>query len=161
MGGGYFSKMVVSQGPAHPECDIDQEIAEKERKVQAVLGEMERDEFEVTAPSMQPVSLGDWMFDVVAELTIHKSHPHNIAPPRVSHIVRDETFDTFPHSRRPSSVYLPPLAIPEPAAVRGPHGRRLSLQFSPTSPISTLRSEPSYILDDKDSMLKRLPSRGL
>ena len=150
MKGGYFSEMAVSQGAAYPERDIDQEIAEKERKVQAILDETEKDEFEVTAPSMQPVSLGNWMFDVVAELTIHKSRPHDIVPPRVSRIIRDETFDAFPRSRRPSSVYLPPLAIPEPAAVSGPHGRRLSLQFSPTSPVSTLRSEPSYILDDEE-----------
>ena len=147
--GGHFSEMAASQGAALPERDIDQAIAEKERKVQAILDETEEDEFEVTAPSMRHLSLGNWMFDVVADLA-NKSRPQDVVPPRISRVINNETFNTFPRPRRPSSVYVPPLTIPKPAAMSNPHGHRLSLQFSPTSPISTLHSEPSYILDDED-----------
>ena len=145
MKGGYFRELAASQGATRPERNIDEEIAEKERKVQAILDDTKRDEFEVTAPSMRPISFGNWMFDVVADLTIHNLRPQPDVPPRVT-----EAVDTFPRSRRPSSLYVPPLAVPEPAAVSSPHNHRLSLQFSPTSPVFTLRSEPSYIVDDEE-----------
>ena len=145
MKGGHFREMATSQGAALPERDIDQEAAEKKRTVQVILDETEEDGFEATAPS----ALGNWMIDVVADLT-NKSRPQNVIPPRVSRVIGDETFSTFPRPRRPSSACVPPLTIPEPAAVPNPHNHRFSLQFSPTSPIYTLRSEPSYVLDDED-----------
>jgi len=146
MKGGHFSEMAASQGAALPERDIDQEIAEREHKVQAILDETEENE---TAPSMQPVSLGNWMFDVVADLG-NKSRPQDVVLPRVSRVIDNETFNTSPRPRRPSSIHISPLAIPKPTALSNPQSHRLSLQFSPTSPVSTLRSEPSYILDDED-----------
>lgn len=149
MKGGHFSEMAASQGAALPERDIDQEIAEKERKVQAILDEAEGDESEVTAPSIRPITFGNWMFDVVADLT-NKSRPQDVVPPPVSRVIDNETSNTLPRPRRPSSVYVPPLASPEPAAVSGSHNNRFSLQFSPTSSAFTLRSSPSYILDDED-----------
>ena len=45
-----FAYPPVPQGAARPECDIDGEIAEEERKVQAILDEIEGDEPVVTAP---------------------------------------------------------------------------------------------------------------
>ena len=147
--GGHFSEMATSQGTALPERDIDQELAEKEREVQAILDETEEDEFEDTAPLIKHLSLGNWMFDAVADLT-NKSRPQDVVPPRVSRVIDNETFSTLPRPRRPSSVYIPPLTIPEPAAMSNPPDHRLSLQFSPTSPVFTLRSEPSYVLDDED-----------
>ena len=145
MKGGHFSEMAASQGATRPERDIDEEIAEKERKVQAILDETERDEFEVTSPSIRPISLGNWMFDVVADLTIHNFRSQNDVPPHVC-----EPVHVPPRPRRPSSVHVPPLAIPKPAVAPSPHSHRLSLQFSPTAPVFTLRSEPSYILDDEE-----------
>ena len=150
MKGGFFSEMAASQGVALPERDIDQEIAEKERKVQAILDETEEDQHEVTAPSMRPLTFGNWMFDVVADLTNDKARPQDVSPPRVSRVIDNEAFNPLPRPRRPSSAFVPPLAIPTPTAVSGPHSHRLSLQFSPTSPVFTLRSQPSYILDDED-----------
>ena len=150
MKGGLFSEMASSQGAAIPERDIDQEIAEKERKVQAILDETEESEREVTVPSMRPLTLGNWMFDVVADLTNDKSCSQGPVLPRVSRIIDNETFNTFPRPRRPSSVYVPPLATPKPTATSSSHSHRLSLQFSPTSPVFTLRSQPSYILDDEE-----------
>jgi len=149
MKGGHFSEMAASQGTVLQERDIDQEVAEKERQVQVILEETEEVKSEVAAPSMKHLSLGNWMFDVVADLT-NKSGPQDVIPPRVNRAIDNETFNTFPRPRRPSSVYVPPLTIPEPAAMSNPHAHRLSLQFSPTSPIFTLRSESSYILDDED-----------
>ena len=150
MKGGFFSEMAASQGVAFPERDIDQEISEKERKVQEILDETEEGEPEATTLSIRPLTLGNWMFDVVADLTNDKSHSQNVVPPQVSRVINNETFNTFPRPRRPSSVYVPPLTIPDPVATSNPHGHRLSLQFSPTSPVSTLHSQPSYILDDED-----------
>ena len=145
MKGGCFSEMAVFQGATHLEHDIDEEIAEKERKVQAILDDTERDEPEVTASSIRPISFGNWMFDVVADLTIHNSRPQVDVPPRAN-----ETVENFSRQRRPSSVHIPPLAVPKPAAVSSSHSHRLSLQFSPTTPAFTLRSEPSYIIDDEE-----------
>ena len=146
MKGGHFSEMATSQGAALPERDIDQEVAEKKLKVQTILDETEEAGSEAIAPS----ALGNWMIDVVADLTNNKSRPRSVVPPRVSRVIGDETFTTFPRPRRPSSAYVPPLTIPQPAAKSNPHNHRLSLQFSPTSPVYTLRSEPSYVLDDED-----------
>ena len=150
MKGGYFREMADSQGATHPERDINEEMAEKERKVQAILDETEGDKSEVTAPSVQPISLGNWMFDVVADLTVHNSGPQAVVPPRISRIIENETLDTPPRPRRPSSVHFSPPAIPKPAATSTPRSHRLSLQFSPVSPAFTLRSQPSYILDDEE-----------
>ena len=151
MKGGHFSEMAASQGAALPERDIDREIAEKERKVQEILDETEEGESDVAVPPTRPLTFGNWMFDVVAGLTgTSKSPSQDVVPPRVSRVIHDETFNTFPRPRRPSTVYIPPLTIPEPAAMSDPHGHRLSLQFSPTSPVLALHSEPSYILDDED-----------
>ncbi|KAF9777526.1 P-loop containing nucleoside triphosphate hydrolase protein [Thelephora terrestris] len=150
MKGGYFRGMADSQGATHPERDINHEIAEKERKVQAILDETEGDKFEVTGPSVQPISLGNWMFDVVADLTVHNSGPSAVFPPRTSGIIENGTFAASPRSRRPSSVQVLPLAVPQPAAMSSPPRHRLSLQFSPTLPVFTIPSQASYILDDDD-----------
>jgi ATP-binding cassette subfamily B (MDR/TAP) protein 1 len=150
MKGGHFSEMAASQGAALPERDIDQEVADKERKVQAILDETEEDESDVAAPLVRPLTLGNWMFDVVSDLTNGKSRSQSFVRPRVSRVINNETSNASPRPRRPSSVQVPPLTIPKPAAVPGPRTDRLSLQFSPTSPVFTLRSQPSYILDDED-----------
>ena len=53
---------------AHPERDID----EKERGVQAILDETERDKSKVTAPPIRPISLRNW------SLTLFQTPPSTI-----------------------------------------------------------------------------------
>ena len=94
--GGYFREMADSQGAAQPERDINQELAEEQKRVQEILDETEEDTPEVIAPPTQSIYLGNWMFDVVADLASHNSAPQAIVPPRVSRIIENEALDTPP-----------------------------------------------------------------
>jgi hypothetical protein len=67
--------MAAFQGTALLERDIGQEIVERDRKLQAILNETEEDEVEVAASSVQPLTLGSWMLDIISNLTNNKSRP--------------------------------------------------------------------------------------
>ena len=149
MKGGHFREMAESQGVANPGRDIDQEVSENERRVREILDETKGDP-EVTPPSIQPISLGNWMFDVVADLTGSNSHPQTVVSPRISHIIEGETPNPFPRPRRPSSVHVPELPVPKPVATPNYHTHRLSLQFSPTSTVFTPLSISSYVFVDEE-----------
>jgi ATP-binding cassette subfamily B (MDR/TAP) protein 1 len=150
---GIFTEMARSQGSV-PERDLDEELAEKERQVQAILDAQEEDEREIPeAPlaSHRPVTFGNWMFEVVTDLT--KVRPQTMQPP--PHVPVPEHFNTAPTQRRPSTVYIPTPGFPVPAPTAN-NNRRLSLQLSPTSPVFSFQREPSvYIVDDDDFDLEK------
>jgi ATP-binding cassette subfamily B (MDR/TAP) protein 1 len=101
-------------------------------------------------PSLRPVTLGNWMFEAVAELTKDAPTSAVLATRQASMVHRFVPPEAFARSmtpgvrpRRPSSVHIP--SMPEtPTAAYTPTSRsRFSLQFSPTSPIFSSRGMDS------------------
>ena len=95
-------------------------------------------------PALRPVTLGNWMFEAIATLTRTKDSL------RVSHLpVVSEKVPSQPRPRRRSSIHIDSL----PQTPRTAHtvaSRRLSLQFTPTSPTFTARS--ISLVEDDDTI---------
>ncbi|KAG1886662.1 P-loop containing nucleoside triphosphate hydrolase protein [Suillus subluteus] len=93
-----------------------------------------------TLGGMRPVTatLGNWMFDVVAELTKSGTAP----PPLPTAAEKDKDW-RMRRQRRPSSmsIFVPEITVPP----RTYGGHRFSLQFTPTSPTF---SRPSFPLPE-------------
>jgi ATP-binding cassette, subfamily B (MDR/TAP), member 1 len=109
--------------------------------------------------AIQPITVSNWMFDVVSDLTRSGA----TAPPNAAVAERDTTplgrfvpMEAFtgdcppvPRERRPSTLAID-LPLPSPAHTTV--SRRLSLQLSPISPVYSLgMSNSSTIVGDDDS----------
>ncbi|KAF9462182.1 P-loop containing nucleoside triphosphate hydrolase protein [Collybia nuda] len=154
---GEFHEMMLTQratGGYLPEKVIDDEEYTQVdvEKVQALLEDEEEDQVEVEVPfnlkhqslarpTLRPLTLGNWMFDVVADLTKNETGAPAAAmvaarePHRISRFVPADAFSaelTEARPRRPSSIHVP--ALPSPTAAHTLVSRRFSLQFTPTSP---------------------------
>jgi ATP-binding cassette subfamily B (MDR/TAP) protein 1 len=111
--------------------------------------------------AIRPITLGNWMFDVVSDLTRGGAAalPSAVVAERDStHLSRFVPMEAFtgelphaPRQRRPSTLAINlPLALPSPAHTAV--SRRLSLQFSPVSPVYSIgMSNSSTLLGDFDS----------
>jgi ATP-binding cassette subfamily B (MDR/TAP) protein 1 len=113
------------------------------------------------------VTLGNWMFDVVADLTKVAPTPVTVAarqPNRISRFVPVEAFaKEMPESerrrRRPSSIHSPTISSPSLAHTAAT--RRYSLQFTPTSSVFDIRAstvhlaENDYEFDDEKAQMQR------
>nr|GAT53256.1 predicted protein [Mycena chlorophos] len=102
-------------------------------------------------------TFGNWMFDVVADLTTTGAPQ---SPPTA--VVREEEpvmAELPPRKRRPSSTYEPPV-LPAPVVTSTP--RRMSLQFTPTSSTFSFASSAPLIEDDMDTekQVRDLARRG-
>ncbi|TFK71455.1 P-loop containing nucleoside triphosphate hydrolase protein [Pluteus cervinus] len=152
---GEFRNMMVTQlqtGGFLPEKELvedDNETAED--VVEKMLGEDQVDGQEISdvvlkhqsvaRPSLRPLTLGNWMFDVVADLTSKTTAAPEAAatvisprePYRISRFVPPEAFTGIERQRRPSSLHLE--ALPSPQAAHTIASKRYSLQFTPTSPV--------------------------
>jgi ATP-binding cassette subfamily B (MDR/TAP) protein 1 len=175
---GEFQNMMDTQrvtGGYLPEKDIDdEEFAPVDaEKVQALLEEDEEEQVEIEVPfnlkhqslarpALRPITLGNWMFDVVADLTTKNNGAPAAAmvaardPHRISRFVPAEAFSAeMPESRprRPSSIHIP--SLPSPTAAHTIASRRFSLQFTPSSPTfsfhnSASMTSSSMLMDAED-----------
>ncbi|TBU63518.1 P-loop containing nucleoside triphosphate hydrolase protein [Dichomitus squalens] len=112
------------------------------------------------APStFRPLTMGNWMFDAVAELTRSSVVP-NRQPRPVSRFVPADAFTGVSDEaekkfrRRTLHIDIPTVAVPAPLATAA-SSNRLSLQFTPTSPTlcghpSPKSFAPSMVEDDED-----------
>ncbi|TFY59934.1 hypothetical protein EVG20_g7612, partial [Dentipellis fragilis] len=191
--GGEFRAMmdVQNAGDWSPESNedpwSDEMQAERAREVEMVLEEQDRQRDEEKewiegeaaalkhrsmvrpAPTLRPLTVGNWMLDVVADLTRSRAaSPTPTDNNRISRFIPTEAFGTaLKHghedddanseeyemeegrARRPSTVAIGLPSLPMPAAARTTMTRRRSLQFSPTSPVfSTNTISSSTVFDD-------------
>ena len=166
---GEFRKMMEAQratGGFLPEKDLDHDTVEE--------AEEEEEEEEEEEPrgklasylkhqsiAIRPLTFGNWMFEVVADLT-GGSRP---APPlpsreskaayRVSRFVPGDKFATAPSQRprRPSSIQFSPSSPTCPLEAHTTQSRRYSLPFTPTSTTFTFvdnRSTMAVAMAGKD-----------
>ncbi|KAK0504638.1 P-loop containing nucleoside triphosphate hydrolase protein [Armillaria luteobubalina] len=119
-------------------------------------------------PIHNSAMLGNWMFDVVADLTSKGNGPTPFGPAVVrsresrclSRFVPADAF-TAEHTerqrrrRRPSSIQVVPAFPPLPSQTLNTHTRRYSLQFTPTSPAFSHHSATSFLLKKDDSAMTR------
>ena len=168
--GGEFQQMAMTQAEAGG-------FAVKEESESSVEAARRRDEdaekiFEsqcVQSPSVravkhesmaiQPITVSNWMFDVVSDLTRSgAAAPLNaaVAERDTTHLSRFVPMEAFtgdfppvPRQRRPSTLAID-LPLPSPAHTTV--SRHLSLQLSPISPVYSLGlSASSTIVGDDDS----------
>jgi ATP-binding cassette subfamily B (MDR/TAP) protein 1 len=169
VGGGEFSAMMKSQGATGgylPEKDL--EDPEKDAaKVQEILMDKEEREQERRRKrgtnGAAPLPMNKWMLQAIAELTREEEEEENaekrgtkdlkglVSP---SAFASENDLDGHTLRRRPSSIHIPYLAPPSPAHTVAK--RRLSLQFTPTSPTFSIH-QPSanssamiLVEDDED-----------
>lgn len=110
--------------------------------------------------AIQPVTLSSWMFEAVSDLTRTASvqlPSAMVAERETSRLSRYVPMAAFtgelppvPRQRRPSTLAIDlPLTLPSPAVTTT--SRRLSLQFSPTSPTYSFGLSGSTLHEDSDS----------
>ncbi|KAH9000642.1 P-loop containing nucleoside triphosphate hydrolase protein [Lactarius hatsudake] len=108
--------------------------------------------------AIHSVTLSSWMFEAVTDLTrsaagrLPSTMVAERETTRLSRYVPMEAFTgdlpPVPRQRRPSTLAID---IPLPSPVVTTTSRRLSLQFSPTSPVYTLGLSGSTLHEDSDS----------
>jgi len=108
--------------------------------------------------AIHPVTLSSWMFEAVTDLTrtaagqLPSAMVAERETTRLSRYVPMEAFTgdlpSVPRQRRPSTLAID-IPFPSPAVTT--ISRRLSLQFSPTSPIYSLGLSGSTLQEDSDS----------
>ncbi|KAI0316650.1 P-loop containing nucleoside triphosphate hydrolase protein [Amylostereum chailletii] len=174
--GGEFRKMADTQGAAggFPERELDlwseDAVRLREERVERIFEEQERAREEqvdirrqsIVQPSLRPLTLGNWMFDVVHDLTGNSGMPampqavlSSRESARISRFIPADAFGPGmdfsqyePSPRRPSTVAVD---IPSPTPAHTTSSHRLSLQFSPTSPVysnHTYSTTSSTLFDD-------------
>ncbi|KAI0298345.1 P-loop containing nucleoside triphosphate hydrolase protein [Multifurca ochricompacta] len=170
IGGGEFQQMVMTQAEAGGFAVKDEDgwsakaIRRRDEDAEKLLEiQHERspsaDAVRRESMAIRPITLSNWMFDVVSELTRTgaTSLPSAIVTERMttrlSRFVPMEAFTgelpPAPRKRRPSTLAID---IPFPSPARTTNSRRFSLQFSPTSPVHSLGlSNSSTLLGESDS----------
>lgn len=160
-GRGEFRKMMERQsetGGFLPEKDVAARVDDVEDVLKHEEEEEERSKEKYDLPSqlkhqsiaIRPLSLGNWMFDVVADLTSPKPAvpplPPNVTTPkkdrRLTIQLPSPTVDR--HSQLDFNV---PTSLP--AAHTTGNRRHMSLQFTPTSPVFSFNRQ-STLVDAKD-----------
>lgn len=149
--GGFQERDVEDDDDDLPiEAILDQQDEEKQEELETVKMTTQTFRHHSLAPStFRPLTLGNWMFDAIAELTTTPSQTaaaaRNSRP--VSRFVPPEAFagvtvdvDDKKYRRRTLHIDIPTVDVPAPLPTAA-SGNRLSLQFTPTSP--TLCGHPS------------------
>jgi len=136
--------------------DVADILAEQEERERADEAKADRHlSLAPTLAGVRPVTLalGGWMLDVVAELTRAANSTGSAHPPLPPLPTHSVTQPTGPRVRRTSSMSI---IIPSPTfPPRAYDGRRLSLQFTPTSPTFPAiptpdTSSPAMVEDDDE-----------
>ncbi|KAI1782829.1 P-loop containing nucleoside triphosphate hydrolase protein [Ganoderma leucocontextum] len=159
--GGFKEKVVQALDFEEPpiEAILEKQDEEMREELEAVEMSTRALRHHSIAPStFRPLTMGNWMFDAVAELTRNPQAP----APRASRFIAPEAFTGASEDvateknfrRRTLHIEIPDVAVPAPLATAA-SSNRLSLQFTPTSP--TLCSYPSpksyatsMVEDDED-----------
>ncbi|KAJ6496976.1 P-loop containing nucleoside triphosphate hydrolase protein [Mycena vitilis] len=167
--GAEFSSMMASQGATGgflPEKDGDAPALPLARTYTPIPEEDDKQEPGLGSHSSIALTstFGNWMFEVVADLTA--GAPQSLP----AAVVRTEDISPvapvaapgleFPRQRRPSSVYEPPVP-PSPAVTVST--RRFSLQFTPTSTVFSFNSSAPLMegeVENEKTAMERTGTRA-
>ncbi|KAL6309463.1 P-loop containing nucleoside triphosphate hydrolase protein [Sparassis latifolia] len=169
--GGFPEKLEEAPVPIPVEAILEQQDAEKQEELEAVTGSTRALKHQSIAHSTyRPLTMSNWMFDVVADLT----RPASESSPAVvsghetrtqSRFVPLETcleespVDVSKQARR-QTLHIDIPVLPSPVASTA-FSHRYSLQFTPTSPTlySASHSSSSFfstIVDDDEFEFEKL-----
>jgi ATP-binding cassette subfamily B (MDR/TAP) protein 1 len=151
MGGYLPEKEVVGTGEGERErldAILEQAEAEKEAEMEdEAMGGTRQFNLKhqsLARPALRPITLGNWMFEAAKQQQAVLPSTDR-ATKRISRFIPADAFAkemTLGLRRRPSSVHVPSLIIP-PSPTHTVNSRRLSLQFTPTSPTTTTTTTTS------------------
>ena len=165
--GGFKEKTVEGEAEELPiEAILDQQDEEKQEELEAVKLSTQALRHHSIAPStFRPLTLGNWMFDAIAELTKNPQAPAVVSARNSRPVSRFVPADAFAgvtsepadkkFRRRTLHIDIPAVEVPAPLPTNSSH--RFSLQFTPTSPTlcSTPRSfAPSFMVEDDEGFEK-------
>jgi ATP-binding cassette, subfamily B (MDR/TAP), member 1 len=162
--GGFLpEKEAVVPDRQHLDVIFEQAEAEKEAEQESVgdnAGRFNLKHQSLARPALRPVTLGNWVFEAVQDLTKQQRAVFPELPS--GRFVPADAFAkemTFDRPRRPSSVHSSTIALPSPSLTMS--SRPLSLQFSPVSPsvssrTFSLASTSPLITDDTDFDAEKL-----
>ncbi|KAF7976914.1 hypothetical protein HWV62_5310 [Athelia sp. TMB] len=138
---GEFQAMAEQQaGGFVPTAPVDTEG--QEREAMAALEEAEEEARErkrrhaSMAPGLRPITLGNWMFEAVQDVTSPRA-PTPAGTGMVPATAFTGELSAAQRMRKRSSLQVPEISVPSPT--RTTVSRRLSLQWTPTSPTYTAR----------------------
>jgi ATP-binding cassette, subfamily B (MDR/TAP), member 1 len=153
IGGGEFQQLAMTQAEAGGFAVKDEDgwtdaVRQRDEEILELQHERSPSTEAVRRESMaiRPITLGNWMFEVVADLTRGRTLPlpSMVAERETIRLSRFVPMKAFtgelppvPHQRRPSTLAID---IPLPSPAHTIVSRRLSLQFSPTSPVDSVWS---------------------
>ena len=150
-GRGEFRKMLnvqLGMGGFLPTKDLDAANEPVHIDLDDTAARKEEDKYAKHQTLLRPLTLGNWMFDVVSDLTsantttIPSTHPNpNNRESRF--IPQPETH--LPRKRRPSTLHIDIAPLPLP--IHSVERNRRSLQFAPTSPAFSTYSQGSSTLN--------------
>ncbi|KZT00697.1 P-loop containing nucleoside triphosphate hydrolase protein [Laetiporus sulphureus 93-53] len=157
--GGFPEKPAEELVPVPVEAILEQQLAEMQEEIDTVrIGTKALRHQTITQSTFRPLTMGNWMFDAVADLTNSTTTiPPAVLNARIEQPVSrispaDEEEDEKPiKERRRKTLHID---IPSPPAMVATN-HRYSLQFTPTSPTAySLRSTTTLCspqaLDDDD-----------
>ncbi|KAH9934166.1 P-loop containing nucleoside triphosphate hydrolase protein [Fomitopsis serialis] len=165
--GGFQEKSQAEVEAPPVEAILEQQDVEMQEELAAVKDTAKAFKHRSVAPTIRPLTLGNWMFEAVADLT----KPSTAVPPkailasretqRISRFIPyEETAEETAKQRRRKTLHIdiPSLASPPPTLTSASH--RYSLQFTPTSPtLYSHRSTASLLspvaMDDEDFDLEK------
>jgi ATP-binding cassette, subfamily B (MDR/TAP), member 1 len=158
---GEFNSLLASQsatGGFVPTTIPEKEEVSKEEEARAALDDLENEEETEGAPiqhsvlPQRPLTLGNWMFDVVADLIGTRAPtPAFSSRPVLPQSSSPEPTPVRTLRHRPSSMSIATPTVPSPVHTNPRLTRRYSLQFSPTSShFPTLSHANSSYIDEDD-----------
>ena len=101
--------------------------------------------------AIRPLSLGNWMFDVVADLTSTKPAVSSLPPPIATNSPAQKIGRRLSIQIPSTPVTESQFKLPEPLPpAYDAHRRHQSLQFTPTSPVFSFHREKESTRDDDD-----------
>ncbi|PCH37435.1 nucleoside triphosphate hydrolase protein [Wolfiporia cocos MD-104 SS10] len=143
--GGFQEKQSDGPEPVPVEAILERQEAEvKQELVAATIKTRALRHQSISMSTLRPMTMGNWMFDAVADLTKSPAPAAQPAAPAAQETIQIRPFpsmdiseqeEEMPVSRKRKTLHIdvPSLATP-PAALKSAAGHRYSLQFTPTSP---------------------------
>ncbi|KAI0752746.1 P-loop containing nucleoside triphosphate hydrolase protein [Daedaleopsis nitida] len=154
--GGFKEKEVedVDNDDLPIEAILEKQDEEKQEELETVKMTTQAFRHHSIAPStFRPLTLGNWMFDAIAELTNNapaSAVANDRESRRISRLVPADAFsgvtidkeEDNKFRRRTLHIDIPPIDVPAPLPTA--NSNRLSLQFTPTSPTLCSHSPKAF-----------------
>lgn len=164
--GGFQEKCEVEAEAVAVEAILEQQDVEMQEELAAVKDTAKALKHRSVAPTLRPLTLGNWMFEAVADLTkpsapLPRAVLASRETQRVSRFVpHEDPVEENVKQRHRKTLHIDIPSVASPPATLTSASHRYSLQFTPTSP--TLYSHHStasllslVALDDEDFDLEK------